>query len=750
MNRPAGAGEPGQPRARLDGVLLDVKLAFPPVRPGLVSRAPLTDEVRGSGAIAVGVTAPAGYGKSTLLIEWANRERRRVGWISLDRLDDDAGRLLFLLASAYERAMPEQAGLAAAVKGLGAAALARGAPYVAAALSRAPTPFVLLVDDLHELRAPACHDVLGVVLAAVPPGSQVVTASRHQQPHLPLLRAAGDAVELTAADLALDAGGAEQIFAAAHVDLTPEQAIAVTQRTEGWPVGLRLASLIAHEVRSDDWELSGEDPFIADYLQLAVFRRLDPAVREFLRRTAILDRLHGPLCDAVLEQVGATSLLRELEASSSFLTPLDRRRDWYRHHALFRDFLLAELRRTEPELIEKLHLRAADWFEAHGSPGMAVEHLLATRQRDRCAQLVAELALQTYGDGQISVVRRWLAALGDATIEAYPPLAVLAARLAAMEGETTGAERWASVAERSSFDLTPTDGSASLASSRSMLRALMCAAGPAQMRADAELAARAEPEWSPWRPTALCLLAEAQLLLDHPARATRSFEEASAAGRRTGNTEAVVLSEAGLALIDMDEGRWDDAAAHVERAQRTVEIHQLEDYAISLLPCAAAARLALHRAEPVAADRQLTRAMRSRAASTFAMPCLATRGRLQLAKVYWARGDHASTRHLLREIDDVLRHRPELGTLVGQVEDFRTLTTTSTTRAIRHEVPLTPAELRLLPYLQTHLKIADIAERLRVSRNTVASEVAAIYRKLGVSSRGEAVTRATLLGLLGE
>ena len=237
--------------AGLDEVLLDVKLSAPQPRPGLVSRAALIDKVRTSGAVAVGVTAPAGYGKSTLLVEWARSERRRVAWLSLDRLDDDPSALLFLLASAFERAVPEHAGLASAMSGLGVSALGRGAPRVASMFSQAPAPFVLLLDDLHELRSPACHDVLSVVLSGIPPGSQVVTASRDEQPHLPRLRATGDAVELRAADLALDVRAAEQIFATAQVAITPEQAIEVTERTEGWPVGLHLAAMIARDAQHE-------------------------------------------------------------------------------------------------------------------------------------------------------------------------------------------------------------------------------------------------------------------------------------------------------------------------------------------------------------------------------------------------------------------------------------------------------------------------------------------------------------------
>lgn len=733
----------------LDEVLLESKLSVPLPRRGLVSRATLVDGARQSGVAAVGITAPAGYGKTTLLAEWAHRERRRVGWISLEGLDDDPRTLLLLLASAFERALPEQAGLAAAVSGPGDAALGRGAARVRTALSRAAEPFVLLIDDLHELESPVCHDVLEAVLSGVPPGSQVVTASRHEQPHLPRMRVERAAVELTATDLALDAAAAQRIFASVCVDLTYERALDVTKRTEGWPAGLHLAALIAREGGAGESEVTGDDHFVADYFQREVFRQLDPETQRFLRRTAFLDQVHGPLCAAVLDVPDAQARLRALEASNAFVIPLDRRREWYRYHPLFRDFLLGELRLHDSELIEKLHLRAADWFELHGSPAVAVEYLLATPERDRCAQLVAELALTTYDAGHVSTVKRWLSSLGDPAIEAYPSLALVAGWIAAMVGEPVDAQRWAAVAEKSSFGPVPTHGGASSGSFRSMLRALMCDDGPEQMMADAESTVSSEPPWSPWRAAALCVLGEAHLVAGAPGRARPVFEDATAAGIRAGNIEQAALSESSLALIDMDDGRWDEAADHVLLGLHLVDQHFAEDHANSLLPLVAAARLAVHRADLIEADRQLARAMRARAAATFVLPSLAARGRLQLAKVYWARGDHASAQHLLREIDDVLRHRPALGMLAEQVAEFHELTRHATGAHGPHGVPLTPAELRVLPYLQTHLTINDIGQQLHVSRNTVASQVGAIYRKLGVTSRGDAVDRAAVLGLLG-
>ena len=155
----------------------------------------------------VGVTAPAGYGKSTLLAEWARAEERRVAWVSLDRFDDDPTALLTVLASAYSRVSPGTADLVADMGGLGVSALGRAAPRLASALRTSPAPFVFMLDDLHELRSAACQDVLGVVISAVPAGSQLVAASRSEQPHLPRLRASGDALEFHASDLALDADG---------------------------------------------------------------------------------------------------------------------------------------------------------------------------------------------------------------------------------------------------------------------------------------------------------------------------------------------------------------------------------------------------------------------------------------------------------------------------------------------------------------------------------------------------------------
>ena len=736
------------PAPELSRLLLDAKFSVPQPRLGAVSRAKLIETARSSDCRVVGVTAPAGYGKSTFLTQWARAEDRRVAWVSLDRFDDDPAMLLVSLAAAYGRADPGYADLVADMRGLGLSMLGRAAPRLASVLGASPVPFVFILDDLHELQSPACHDVLGVVISGIPRGSQLAAASRSEQPHLPRLRASGETVEFGFGDLALDAAGARQVFASAKVGLTPEHAAVVTERTEGWPAGLHLAALIIKDSRGQERAVTGDDRYVADYLYRETLIRQPEAMQRFLRRTAVLDQLSGPLCDAVLESSGGAGQLRRLEAASLFLIPLDRRRRWYRYHGLFREFLLGELSRSEPELIMTLHQRAADWYEANGSPALALEHLLDTTDWDRSMRLANQLVLPTYMAGQLTTAQRWLRAIGDANIERYPPLAVMRCWEGVLTGDPAGAQRWAAFLDAATFDGVPADGSASFESARAIVRAVMCAAGPEPMMADAAFAVAQEPAWSPWRPDALWVLGEAHLLAGHLDEARAVLAEASAAATTTGGADTIVNCESELALLAIDRADWQEVAGRLERALATIDEHRMHDYVSCLLAFAVAARVAVHRGDLTDARRQLTRAMRARPSATYALPWVAVRLRLQLAKVCFSIAEMVAARQLLRETDDILNRRPALGTLTEEVEEFRRVLASSAVGATGRS-PLTPAELRLLPYLQTHLTASGIAERLFVSSHTVKAEVKSIYRKLGVTSRHDAVQKATAIGLLG-
>jgi LuxR family maltose regulon positive regulatory protein len=698
------------------------------------------------------VTAPAGYGKSTFLAQWAEHEERAVGWVSLDRLDNDPAVLLGLLSAAFDRAMEGEDAVVADIGGGAPSVLGRGAAHLASVLSASPRPFVLFVDDLHELRSPVVQDVIGVVANSIPPGSQLVTSSRYEQAHIPRLLAGRDAVEVTRTDLALDLDGARQVLNGAGVDLTADEVEHLVERTEGWPVGVYLSTLIGRDSREEVLQISGEDRLIADYLYRETFSQLSDNVQELLRRTSILDLLSGPLCDSVLDRHDSQARLRELEATTQFVFAVDRRRHWYRCHALFREFLLGELARVEPEIVPDLHRRAAAWYEAHESPELAVDHLLEAGDRRRAAELVAKVALPTFRAGQLATIRRWFTGLGDEELEAYPPLAVLRAWFAASTGAAEEAVRWLEFVDRAEFDGTPVDGSASFASARGMLRAAMCPDGPEQALEDAAVALEQEPEWGGWRSQAVYLAGEAHALAGDRDEAAALFEEASALAQHVGNGLVIALCESQLAWLEMDRGHWEEAAQHVKAALATVDDQRILESVASVLTYGAAARLDLHRGDRSSADRRHRQAMRDRVVCTHALPFLSVRGRLQLAHVSWAAGDPETTRHLLREIEDLIRHRPALGALVGEVETLRSTVTSAAdpSAGLAGRAPLTPAELRLLPYLQTHLTVAEIGERLFISRNTASSEIASIYRKLGVSSRAAAVERAIAVGLLGE
>jgi LuxR family transcriptional regulator, maltose regulon positive regulatory protein len=737
------------PAAELSQLLADAKFSVPLPRPGVISRSELIDAARSGDRRLVAVTAPAGYGKSTFLAGWAAREDRRVAWVSLDRFDDDPATLLTSLASAYCCADLGSPDLVSDMRGQGVSVLGRAAPRLAAQFRSTPVPFVLMLDDLHELQSLACHDVLGMVISAIPRGSALAAASRSEQPSLPRLRAAGDALEIGASELALDAAGTRQVFANVRVSMTPELATAVTEQTEGWPVGIYLAALIARESQGQAHVVTGEDRYVADYLYREALVQQPKAIQRFLRRTAVLDQLTGPLCEAVLQTSAADSQLRRIEAHSLFLTPLDRERRWYRYHALFREFLLGELHCTEPSIITTLHRRAAGWYESHGFPERAVEHLLQTTDWDRTLPLVTRLAQPTYMAGKLSTVQGWYRTIGDVTIERHPPLAVSRCWEAVLTGDTVAAARWAAIVDAASFEGLPGDGSASFDSARAMLRAGMCAAGPEAMMADAAFAVAQEPAWSPFRATALWLLAQAHLLAGHAEQACACFAEASAMAAEMGNFDTIPSAESQVAWLAMDRDDWQEAAGRLEHALATVEEKRLHDYVYSIPASVAAARLSLHNGDLKEAHWRLAAAMRARPVATHLLPYLAVRLRLHLAKLYLGIADAGTAHQLLREADGILTQRPALGTLVDEVRDFRGVLTSSAACGQACSLPLTPAELRLLPYLQTHLTADMIAKRLYVSIHTVKTEIKPIYRKLGVSSRDDAVRKATAMGLLG-
>jgi LuxR family maltose regulon positive regulatory protein len=280
-----------------------------------------------------------------------------------------------------------------------------------------------------------------------------------------------------------------------------------------------------------------------------------------------------------------------------------------------------------------------------------------------------------------------------------------------------------------------------------MVRAAMCERGHERVATDAAYAVQHEPATSPWRDQALHLWGSARLLVGDLAGAEDAFEEAVEVATLAGNPDTVILSEPELALLAIDSGRWGVARDHAERGVGAIDASHLDGYPTTALALAVAARVAIHDGDRDEGARLLSRGMRARIGCTYLLPYLSIRARVQLAKAHVAIGDRSAAWHLVKEIDDLLRRRPDVGVVSAQVAELRSALAAEPAEG--GSVPLTPAELRLLPYLQTHLTIAEIGQRLFISRNTVSSEVGSIYRKLGVTTRGGAVDRASALGLLG-
>jgi LuxR family transcriptional regulator, maltose regulon positive regulatory protein len=748
------AARPKRHRQSWDGSSLELvesKLHPPPARPGIVPRTLLVDRLLASAGVpVVCVVAPAGYGKTTLLAQLAEREPRPVAWVAVDQRDNDPAVLLTYLTVALDRVEPIDPRIVRGLAGPGAS-IVGAVPRLAAAMGAITQPVALVLDHLELLENRECLDVVAELAAQLPAGSQLLVASRARPP-LPvaLLRVQGRVVELGVEELAMDHQEARALLEGAGVGLDEAAVDELVARTEGWPVGLYLAAL-AHTAggsRGHAWAgFTGDDRFMADYLWSELLARLPPQLVAFLTRTAVLERMSGPLCDAVLDTTGSSDVLESLEESNLLLVPLDRQRRWYRYHYLFHELLLAELDRREPELIPQLHARAAEWCEANGLPESAIDHAQAAGDADRVARLVWQLALPAYGAGRVDTTRRWFGWFEDqGLLGRYRSVAVLGAWLHALVGQPAAAERWADAAEQGPVTGTLPDGS-TVQSYLALLGALLCRNGVDRMRADTQAALSELGPGSQWRPTAQLLEGIGYLLAGETDRADVILAHAAEVATDVRALPAAAIALAERSLVAMHDQDWKQAATLAEQAQAVVRAGELDGYVASALVHAVAARVAVHQGEVRQAQQLLALATRLRPLLTYALPYLAVQTLLELGRADLALGDAAGARVMLRQARDILRRRPDLGILPGQAEELWSKLDTS--RVTGGVSSLTTAELRLLPLLPTYLTFAEIGQRLYLSQHTVKTHATSIYRKLGVSSRGQAIQRLQELGLGG-
>ena len=740
--------------SRLGLDLLTSKVRRPPVRPGTVTRPFLIERLRGGDRWPiVSVVAPPGYGKTTLLAQWAERNGQAFAWVSVDEADNDPKVLLSYVAEALDAVEPIGERVFDALASPGSSVPGSVVPRLGAAFSSMTSPVALVLDDVHLLQNLECRSALSVLADHVPPGSQLALAGRTAPPlRIARLRAEGKLLEIGPGDLSLTAEEASSLLENVRLGLGADEVAELHRRTEGWPVALYLAALCLREGSSLERaavSFGGDDRLVSEYVESEFFARISPPQRAFLTRTAVLERMCGPLCDATLGLRDSAATLADLARSNLLLVPLDRSGEWYRYHRLFRDMLLAELRRREPDLIPVLHRRAAQWCEDNGAPGEALEHRMQAGDTDAAVSLAGILAFPAYQHGRVATVERWFGWLDDhGAMETRPSVAVLAAMLAAMTGKSAEAERWTRIAEQGATAESTPDGSPTTEPWLALLRALLCRDGPDQMRADAELAASTMAAGSFFQAAATLYLATAHLMAGDNDRADLLFEDQVAQGRVVGGMIGACIALAERALLAIGRGAWDQAGRYLAQARSVAAKAHLEEYPPVAIMHAVGARIALHQGDQANVAAELTCAQRLRPDLTYAIPYLAVQVRIELARCYLALLDTAAARTLLHEADEILRRRPGLGVFVQQAKELRAELARVKGNAAPGASALTAAELRVLPMLGTHLSLPEIAGEMFLSRNTIRSQAYSIYRKLGVSSRSQAVAQAGKLGLL--
>ena len=734
--------------------LLASKLRRPAVRPGAVRRLALIEQLRrGKPYPIVSVVAPPGYGKTTLLSQWAERNGQAFAWVSVDEGDNDPKVLLTYVAEALDVVEPIDGRVFDALASPVSSVPGSVVPRLGSAFSSMRSPVVLLLDDVHALHNSECRAALSVLADHVPAGSQLALAGRAEPPlRVARLRAEGRILEIGAGDLSLTCDEASSLLRNAEVALGEDEMAELHRRTEGWPAGLYLAALYLREggtLAGAAVSFGGDDRLVSEYMESEFLSRISRRQRVFLTRTAVLERMSGPLCEAVLELPESAVTLAELARSNMLLVPLDRRGEWYRYHHLFRDMLLAELHRLEPGLIKVLQRRAAGWCARNELPEEALEYSMAAGDADQAAGLVETLVVPTHRQGRVPTVQRWLRWLEDqGGIEGHPMVAVLAALFCALTGRPVEAERWANVVDRWQYGDPARSGDPSTEAWAAVLRTFLCRRGVEQMRADADEAVRRFAAESFVTPAPAFLQGIARILCGDLDGGDEALEDGVSLGEEVGAHEDVALALCERSLVAIASSDWGRAEALAERAGTVLRRAGIEESYATPLVSAVQARTAMHRGDVRAARRELVSAQRLRHLLTYALPYFAVQARLELARVHFAVADLAGAKTLMREVDELLRHRPDLGNLAGEAGALRVLLANEHDSSAPGASALTGAELRLLPMLATHLSFPEIAEELFLSRNTIKSEAISIYRKLGASSRSQAVTRSRELGLL--
>jgi LuxR family transcriptional regulator, maltose regulon positive regulatory protein len=726
-------------------VLLETKLHIPAPDERLVARPKLLHLLDAAAYRRLTlVAAPTGFGKTTLVAAWCatQGDRRAVAWVSLDSGDNDPSRLWTYVAEALSRihAMVGQQSLAA-LRAPGVDLAEVALPLLLNELAAHPHPVILVLDDYQTVTNPVCHELLALFTERLPATLHLVVATRVHPP-IPLarLRARGQLAELDATDLRFTAHEATELLnERLGLGLDPSDVAILHERTEGWPAGLYLAAVAlgGHgDLHARVASFSGSDRHVLDYLGEELLRAQPAELQRFLTHTSILERLSAPLCEAVTGTSGAAATLERLERENLLVVALDRERSWYRYHHLFTDMLRHELTATEPELVPELHRRASGWFEGAGFPADAIRHATAAGDLAQVRQLVARHWIGYLDRWRVATVRGWLDALPPTAVMEDPVLVLVSAWIALASEEPAELGRWLDVAERIRWNGPLADGTPSLDVGIASLRAVSGFHGVGSRLAAARRVLDLEADRaSPWRQTASWALAYALYLSGRVSEAQGAAEEALAMAAAVPLRTTLIRSLALVGLIAHDRGDEETAERLGRSAQELVEESGLTDS-----PVVANAHTLVGRIRMDRGDLDGALAAHQRAFSGQRYPIERFHALVELLPALHAFGDRQGLATLLAKAARLEASGIDLGVLPAWL------------RARVPDAPamelLSPREVDVLRLLAAPLTQRDISQALYISKDTVKSHTRAIYRKLGVDSRKDAVAAGRRLGLI--
>lgn len=686
------------------------------------------------------VAAPAGCGKTTTVAQWDDIDDRPFAWVRIDHLDADPAHLLLHVATAVADVVPLDGGLLSYLRGPGRPALTHLVPAVVRALE-AVGPVVIVLDDAHLLCEPDAVDVVHALVDQAPADTSFAVLGRQALPlNLSRRRLAGELVELgTDALLFSEEEAAAAFHAVSGVD--DEATVnGVLAACEGWPAGVIMAALAVRNGAQVD-AVAGTDTMVIDYLVEEVLDGLDDETSAFLLDSSVMDRFNAAQLDVVLGRDDSGRMLDELSTSGNlFLVALDHDGVWYRYHRLFGDALRARLRAWSPKRFGQLAIRAADRLEHEGDIDAALLQAVAAEDRRRAAALVSREAVRLGFDGRAGVLARRLALLDERTFTEYPDAAMARAWLGVTTGDAALIHRSLMLAHRADRGAALSDGTPSVKVAAALVSSLIGVSGIHDVIHQADVVRAAGDHCTnPWWGAATVMKGAAEAMLGHTSRARLLLESALPVTGDLPGFQAGALAH--LALLDLGAGDDEGAVARSDEAKALADKFDLCDVVPMVVVYAVSAVMAARIGNSSAAREsiELTEKLLNRLGRLAARTALLGHGLLAWTAAALEDADLLSTH--LEAAERARQREPDATALAQRVERVRAM-------AVGGARPLTAAELRLLPHLATHMSLQQIADELVIGRETAKTQAAAVYRKLGVSSRADAVAEAERIGLL--